>query len=179
MPNNLVYLYYPHYTQGLASAQTVTLTSSVEQDGRQAACPGEVVTFTCMVTEAGSLQWTSDRFQSIRFLSNAAEQSEVDQGEFHAVLTSNVGGGLFRNLTSTLRVNASITLNGVIIHCIIPGAAISSNTLNFASKSRQACEECYMIGSKSIIYSFYFITLPSPTLSSPAAKLLCFTIPPE
>ena len=47
---------------GLASAQTVTLTSSVEQDGRQAACPGEVVTFTCMVTEATRLRWIAEPF---------------------------------------------------------------------------------------------------------------------
>ena len=149
----------------------------MEQDGRQAACPGEVVTFTCMVTEAGSLRWTSDRNQSIIFPSSAPEQSEMDLGEFHAVLTSNVGDRLFRNLTSTLRVNASITLNGVIIHCIIPGAANSSNTLNFASKSRQACEECYIIGYNLLICCFYFFTFPSPALSSPTAMVLRYRVP--
>ena len=176
---SIEYLLLSFFLSGLVSAQTVTLTSSVEQDGRQAACPGEVVTFTCIVTDAANLRWTSDRFQSIIFSNNAPEQSEIDWGEFHAVLTGNVGGGLFRNLTSSLRVNASITLNGVIIHCSIPGAANSSNTLNFASKSRQACEERYIIGSKSLNLLFLFFTLPSPSLSSPAAKLLCFTVQPE
>ena len=142
----------------------------MEQDERQAACPGEMVTFTCMVTEAGSLLWTSDQFQFMRFFSNAAEQSEMDQGKFHAVLTSNVGGGLFRNLTSTLRVNASITLNGVIIHCIIPGAANSSTTLNFASKSRQACEECYIIGCKSFNFLFLFFYSPQPHPLLPSSQ---------
>ena len=129
-----------HSLSGLASAQTVTLTSSVEQDGRQAACPEEMVTFTCMLTRANGLRWSSDRFQPVEFIGDEPEQSEEDQGAFHAVLTSNVGGVLFRNLTSTLNVNASVTLNGAIIYCTNPGATNSSSTLNFASKSRQVCK---------------------------------------
>ena len=152
----------------------MTLTSSVEQDGRQAACPEEMVTFTCMLTRASALRWTSDRFQPVEFISEDPEQSEEDRGEFHAVLTSNVGGGLFRNITSTLSVTASVTLNGTIIYCINPGAANSSSTLNFASKPRQVYKGLIFFNLLFLLY-----TLPRPTLSSPAAKLLCFTVPTE
>jgi len=35
----------------------VALTSSVQQAGRQAACPGETVVFTCNVPDDVALQW--------------------------------------------------------------------------------------------------------------------------
>ena len=35
----------------------VALTSSVQQAGRQAACPGETVIFTCNVPDDFALQW--------------------------------------------------------------------------------------------------------------------------
>jgi len=40
-----------------ASMAQVTLTSSVQQAGRQAACPGETVIFTCNVPDDVALQW--------------------------------------------------------------------------------------------------------------------------
>ena len=48
----------------LPAAAEVTLVSSVEQNGRTAACPGEVVTFTCTVTQGASLNWASTAFTS-------------------------------------------------------------------------------------------------------------------
>ena len=55
---------YPNtHTTHLAAAE-VTLVSSVEQDGRTAACPGELVTFTCTVTQGASLNWASTGFTS-------------------------------------------------------------------------------------------------------------------
>ena len=48
----------------LIPAAEVTLVSSVEQDGRTAACPGELVTFTCTVTQGFSLNWASTAFTS-------------------------------------------------------------------------------------------------------------------
>ena len=41
-------------------AASITLTSSVE--GMQAACPGEVVTHSCTVTEAAFTSWTAAPF---------------------------------------------------------------------------------------------------------------------
>ena len=99
---------------GLASAQTVTLTSSVEQDGRQVVCPGEVVTFTCMVNEASRLRWIAEPFipqsDPIDFISaaTAGAMAVDDSGQFRAVLVSVVHteGGL-SDFNSRLTVTAS------------------------------------------------------------------------
>ena len=40
----------------------VVLVSSVEQEGRAAACPGELVIFTCTVIQGLSLNWASTVF---------------------------------------------------------------------------------------------------------------------
>ena len=136
------------YFLGLASAQTVTLTSSVEQDGRQAACPGEVVTFTCMVTEATMLRWIAEPFipqsDPIDFvsLSTAGEMAVDDSNQFRAVLDSIMligdGSGLFR-FGSRLTVTASGigSLSGTEIQCsgrqfFSPTSVMMSKTLIIA-----------------------------------------------
>ena len=113
----------------------MTLTSDAELNETQAACPGEEVTFTCVVTGTATLRWTTESgvFDEILFLSDAPKQSQVCGG-FHAALTSNVGTGLFRNLTSTLSVTSSVALDGTVVNCGVPGGDNSSKTLNFASK---------------------------------------------
>ena len=119
---SLLYL----YPQGLMSAQTVTLTSSVEQDGRQAACPREVVTFTCMVNEATRLRWIAEPFipqsDPITFVSaaTAGAMAVDDSGQFRAVLVSIVliGGGLSDfNSRLTVTASGSGSLNGTEIQC--------------------------------------------------------------
>ena len=109
---------------GLASAQTLTLTSSVEQDGRQAACPGEVVTFTCMVTDETRLRWIAEPFinqsKPIQFVGNSVVLMMVDMsGQFRATLTSVTENSGVADLTSELTVNVSTpeALNGTVIQC--------------------------------------------------------------
>ena len=97
----------------------------MEQAGRQAACPGEEVTFTCNVTEAVTLQWDinllRDPSVSIRFgpndiLNNASTRMDPS-GRFTAVLTSVMQNGLFGDLTSQLMVTVSEMLNGTVVQC--------------------------------------------------------------
>ena len=123
---------------GPTSAQTVTLTSSVEQDGRQAACPGEVVTFTCMVTDGAALSWTAEPYISmmdpIRFLvSGTLGQTAMDDsGQFRARLTTVVQDGNFGDFTSELTVTASETLEGTVIQCLATTTILMRKTLTLA-----------------------------------------------
>ena len=125
---------------GPTSAQTVTLTSSVEQlqDGRQAACSGEVVTFTCMVTDGVALSWTAEPYipmmDPIRFLvSDTAGDTAMDSsGQFRARLTNVTQSGEVGNLTSELTVNASETLGGTGIQCLAITTILMRKTLTLA-----------------------------------------------
>ena len=101
----------------------MTLTSSVEQDGRQAACPGEVVTFTCEVNQTTILRWIAEPFilQSSFVPSSPVGTMAVDDsGQFRAVLDSImfIGGGLVY-FSSRLIVTASGSgsLSGIEIQC--------------------------------------------------------------
>ena len=99
----------------------MTLTSSVEQDGRQAACPGEVVTFTCMVMEATRLSWIAGPFiPQINFASTHKAGDTAVSGPFRATLDSTmfIGGGLLTfGSTLTVTASGSGTLNGTEIQC--------------------------------------------------------------
>ena len=123
---------------GPTSAQTVTLTSSVEQNERQAACPGEVVTFTCMVTDGVVLSWTAEPYFNmsdlIRFVvSNDVGMTIVDNsGLFRATLTSVSQSGIFGDLTSDLTVTASETLGGTVVQCLATSTILMSKTLTLA-----------------------------------------------
>lgn len=74
----------------LAEAESVLLTSSVEQDGRQLACPGEVITFTCTIAKAAGIRWTAEPFitqtNPIIFTITNENNDVQDRGVFHAVL---------------------------------------------------------------------------------------------
>ena len=101
----------------------VILTSSVEDQGRVAACPGEEVVFTCRTTEAAGLTWFSDQFSNqlgFRFGPNDLQNTPVVDGSFTATLTEvivNPDNMIFANFTSTLAVNATVDLNGTVIEC--------------------------------------------------------------
>ena len=99
-------------------------------DGRQAACPGEVVTYTCTVTQANVLQWValpfimSDNTNIPRFSFSTAENTVLDcsnsssavqcsEFDYRATLTdvSTVQNG-FADMTSTFRFTANARVNG-------------------------------------------------------------------
>ena len=92
-------------------AGNVMLTSTVEGDGRQFACNGEMVTFTCQVVGSLSVQWDSPliRQDPIIFSIDPAAPVVVSRSAFIATLTSITRSGTNSNFTSTLQVNSSRT----------------------------------------------------------------------
>ena len=93
--------------QVISVAGNVILTSNVEEDGRQFACEGEMVTFTCQVVRSGSLQWRSPLIRQIGFTTDPADPVSVPRPPFVATLTNITGSGGNTNFMSTLQVTAS------------------------------------------------------------------------
>jgi len=109
----------------------VVLVSSVEQEGRAAACPGELVIFTCTVTQGFSLNWASavftcDNSPSPTFVLTASTSvgDTVSCSSFQANVTnvSLVGGAGRGNLSSTLTPTAP-TLPGRVVTCSDPSGS--------------------------------------------------------
>ena len=92
-------------------AGNVVLTSTVEKNGRQFACNGEMVTFTCQVFRSVYLKWNSPLIHQtpIVFVSGFTALLSTSRPPFTATLTSIAGIGLNTNFTSTLQVNTSRT----------------------------------------------------------------------
>jgi len=118
-------------------------------DGRQVACPGEVVTYTCTATQAASVTWTAAPFlvgTAVRFRSTSpSDERQLGCSDtsspvqcagldYQATLTS-VGtfvGGV-ADLTSTFRFTARAELNGTVVQCSavnVPNAPPESQVLN-------------------------------------------------
>ena len=103
----------------------VTLTSSGQQDGRQAACPGETVIFTCNVLDDFALQWIAGNqipnTDPISFLPNSRIDT-IPRGDFTATLVSAIGNP---NNTLKARFRSQLTvtvvegsgLNGTQVTC--------------------------------------------------------------
>ena len=123
-------------------------------DGRQAVCPGEVVTYTCTVIQTTNLDWTAEPLipssSRVRFLVGAhneqATQScndfpsmQCTDIDFLATLTS-VGPVLMSvaDLTSTFMFTAAARLNGTVVQCsglTVGGSVMENGTLNIASEA--------------------------------------------
>ena len=97
-------------------AATITLTSSV--DGRQAVCPGEVVTYTCTALRTSSVGCVAlpdiDGFDY--FPSSPIGQEQVI-GNFQALLINRILDPNIPDLTTTLTVTASPEWNGTVVQC--------------------------------------------------------------
>ena len=89
----------------ISVAGNVILTSTVEENGRQYACDGEIVTFTCQIIRSFSLQWNSPLISPITFTSDPVNTT-TSMPPFTATLTSTTEIGFNRNFTSTLQVMA-------------------------------------------------------------------------
>jgi len=94
----------------------------VEEGG--SVCPGEEVTFTCTVIEQPSLGWKIEQyiFGEVLFLHCDPMKLRVPifRGLFQIVLTSlnpSNSSQEVANITSTLTVNATLTLNGTVVEC--------------------------------------------------------------
>ena len=120
-------------------------------DGRQAACPGEVVTYTCTVTQGGSITWTAAPVLvgiAVRFLttepsgssrscsdpSSPVQCANLDyQANIASVGTLDMNG--LADLTSTFRFTARAEINGTVVQCSAVTATSTpsaTQTLNVA-----------------------------------------------
>ena len=128
-------------------AATVALTSTLDE--RQTACPGEVVTYTCTVTQAFLIDWTAEPFitetNRLQFSrSTPAKDRVIDCSDnstllcadldYQATLTS-VGPAQngVADMTSTFRFTASTRVNGIVVQCngsTATGVQRANSTLN-------------------------------------------------
>ena len=99
--------------------------SSVEQNGRTAACPRELVTFTCTVTQGFSLNWASTAFTSCNstptylLAPGTSVGSTSVCGSFKAILTditnvTQVGQSRLGDMTSTLSPTTTVSPRTVV-----------------------------------------------------------------
>ena len=93
----------------ISVAGNVMLTSTVEENGRQYACNGEMVIFTCHVLRSVFLQWNSPLIcqTPFVFVTGFTAPLSLLTPPFTTTLTSIAGIGLNTNFTSILQVNAS------------------------------------------------------------------------
>ena len=119
----------------LTAADNVVLTSSLIDDGRQFACPGELVTFTCQVYDGFFLRWDSPLITPITYSSTRAAPSSTPSPPFLATLTSRIGSGP-ANFTSTLQVNASSSLSNTDTTVECRNQASDSEQLDFATPGK-------------------------------------------
>ena len=125
---------------------TITLTSTL--NGRQGACPREIVTYTCTVTQGSILEWTAEPFLSateLRFTPTTPANSRmVDCDDYiniqctvfdfqSTVSITNINTGMtLADLTSTLRFTARAEINGTVVRCRVVdvnGVAAQNETL--------------------------------------------------
>ena len=106
---------------------TSSLSSTL--DGRQAACPGEVVTYTCNVTQGFLIGWGATPVLDAALVQFAPTDSRIlgcsnvtaiqcDDFDFQATLTSvgPVQNGQ-ADMTSIFRFTARPRLNGTVVEC--------------------------------------------------------------
>ena len=132
----------------------------MEQDGRTAACPGELVTFTCTVTQGVSLNWASTAFTSCDSIPTfllapgTAVGSISVCGSFKANLTditniTRLGQSSLGDMTSTLSPTTTVS-PGTVVTCsdllLSPSLSQSKSYPNVASKldANSFCnDECF------------------------------------
>ena len=111
------------------SLPVATSSLSSTLDGRQAACPGEVVTYTCNVTQGFLIGWGATPVLDAALVQFAPTDPRIlgcsnvssiqcDDFDFQATLTSvgTVSSGQ-ADMTSTFRFTATVGLNGTVVEC--------------------------------------------------------------
>ena len=147
-------LYY-HIRVIVLHIATVTLNSSV---GMGQACPGEMVTYTCTVTQGAIVDWIVEPFLSgatrIRFIlsstpigsrldCNSVASVRCEDFDFVATLTNTanlmtVMSATVADITSTLTFTATTRLNGTVVQCrgtTADGFPINNSTVSVAGVS--------------------------------------------
>ena len=105
---------------GLFTAGTATVTLTSTLDGRQTACPGEVVTYTCTVLHTSAAGWhvPPDIMELNYFPSSTIGQRVI--GDFQITLTNkdvDPNNAALADLTITLTVTATLARNGTVVQC--------------------------------------------------------------
>ena len=133
---------------------TVMLDSSVNTTRRP--CSGEMVTYTCTVTQGFALEWIVEPFISvsdtIQFVldttpirtsvdCNGVTPPQCSNITFVATFTNTanhmtITSGPVADMTSTLTITAAVRLNGTVVQCrgstAAPTPIVNSSTLNVA-----------------------------------------------
>ena len=147
---------------------TVVLNSSV---GMRQACPGEIVTYTCTVTQGFLLEWIVEPFilanTDIEFTStdtigrsfdcNGVAAVQCEEFDFVATLTNTANPTVVRSttladMTSTLTFTAAAILNGTMVQCkgsTAAGFPIVNSTFNVAGTFILYCI-AYVAGKQEI-----------------------------
>ena len=114
--------------------------------GMRGACPGETVTYTCIVNQGLALDWIIEPFFSgstpLRFLSTTPTGSSRDCNGVAAVNCIDFGfvatlTDVNPDMTSTLTFTATARLNGAVVQCrgtTASGNPITNRTLNVAGE---------------------------------------------
>ena len=119
----------------ISGRATVTLTSTL--NGRQIACPGEVVTYTCTVLRTSSITWFVLPDIDVDYFPNSPFGQQTI-GDFQLALTNRVPDPInpttLADLTTTLTVTATAGRNGTEVECRgdAPGERMNQ-VLNIAS----------------------------------------------
>ena len=114
----------------------MTLTSTL--DGRQTACPGMVVTYTCIALRTTVVTWFVLPDIDVDYFATSSLEQRVISG-FQLSLTGNVpdpsNPTTIADLTITLTVTATLARNGTVVQCRgdEPSERMSQ-TLNIASE---------------------------------------------
>ena len=134
------------------SAPVATITLSSTLNGRQAACLGEVVTYTCNVNQGFVLGWTAApvlvdaTFVAFRpsdsgmlGCGNVSSPVQCNEFDFQAILTSvgTVSMNGAADMTSDFRFTARDGLNGTVVECTgttSPPTPSESHTFTVAGK---------------------------------------------
>ena len=126
----------------ISVAGNVVLTSTVEENGRQFACEGEMVTFTCQVNRSFSLQWYSPLIRLIVYTTRLDDPVVVSRSPFIATRTSIARSGFNSNFTSTLQVTASraFTRNDTTVECRNQPGVNMSSRFTVAGDSNDCCQ---------------------------------------
>ena len=136
-------------------AGNVVLTSTVVEYGRQFACEGEVVTFTCQVNRSLSLQWHSPLIREIIYSTRLDDPVVVSRSPFIATRTSIARDGLNTNFTSTLQVTASRAFARIntTVECRNQQGVSMSSRFTVAGNSGECCQTLtYTSRLNSLLY---------------------------
>ena len=161
--------------------------------GMRGACPGEMVTYTCSVTQGFQLDWIFEPFlpttAQILFTSttsigsrldcNAVTSVRCEDFQFVATLTATVNPNVvmrttLADMTSTLTFTATSRLNGTVVQCrgqTAVGFPINSSTVDVAGAPMLFWSFAVLVSGCCFTYdSSVNMHLMSVTLNSIASK---------